>query len=290
MQGPGLPLRRLDAPVTTCLHNGRHHGAHRIMGMKTFGAIPWLNSIRSRLALLLLPALLGCAGTGPQPVQTPAVAARLPLRFDAADKARWEPILLPGKLRTAFQPMDHQGRRSLQADSSASASMLRQRLQIAPEQLGRLRFEWQVANLIEGADMRERDSEDSPVRLVLAFDGDRRQFSPRNAMLNELTRALTGEEMPYAVLMYVWSNDQPVGTVITNPRTDRIRKIVVESGSARLQQWLRYDRQITDDFVRAFGEPPQTLQSIAIMTDTDNTRGQTKAWYGPISLDSADRP
>lgn len=249
------------------------------------------------LAGACLSLLLGCAGPGvstdeaSKPAsQAPVVAQRLPLVFDAADKARWEPVLLPGKLRTAFQSIKHQGRPSLQAESRASASMLRQRVQIAPEQLGRLRFDWQVANLIEGADMRERDSEDSPVRLVLAFDGDRRQFSPRNAMLNELTRAITGEEMPYAVLMYVWSNDQPVGTVITNPRTDRIRKIVVESGAARLQQWLRYERQIAEDFERAFGEPPQALQSVAIMTDTDNTRGQTKAWYGPIVLEPAGRP
>ena len=55
--------------------------------------------------------------------------------------------------------------------------------------------------------MRERG--DSPVRLILAFEGDRSRFSAKNAMLSELTRALTGEDMPYATLMYVWSNHHP---------------------------------------------------------------------------------
>ena len=218
----------------------------------------------------------GCAGSPDKP-PAQAVPERLPLVFEADQKARWEPMLLPGKLRTAFTATQHDGRRSVMASAESSASMLRQRLRIAPEVIGRLRFDWQVANLIDGADMTQREQEDAPVRVVLAFDGDRSRFSARDAMLSELTRSLTGEPMPYAVLMYVWSNDQPVGTVIVNPRTERIRKIVVESGPARLRKWLHYERDVRADFERAFGELPHTLQSIAIMTDTDNTRGRTRA-------------
>ena len=226
-------------------------------------------------------ALLLAACAGPPVGEVPS---QLPLVFDAQDKMRWQPMQLPGKLRTAFRQTTHQQRDSVQADAVGSASMLRQKLRIAPEQLGALSFEWQVANLIEGADMTQRETEDSPVRVVLAFDGDRSRFSARNAMLSELARAITGEDMPYALLMYVWSNELPVGTVITNPRTDRIRKIVVESGPQRLRQWLRYERDIRTDFAQAFGEPPGPLQSIAIMTDTDNTQGRTQAWYGTIRL------
>ena len=257
-------------------------------------------ALRLLRAGLLVPVLglAGCAAlvtdptdaddaSGQRSVAPASVPTRLPLVFEADDKAAWEPMRLPGKMLTAFRATEHEGRRSVQARAEASASMLRQRLQVAPELLGRLQFAWQVANLIEGADMTQREHEDAPVRLVLAFDGDRNRFSARDALLNELTRSLTGEEMPYAVLMYVWSNDQPPGTVIVNPRTDRIRKIVVESGPARLRQWLHYTRDVRADFERAFGEPPQTLQSIGIMTDTDNTRGQTQAWYGTIVLEAA---
>jgi len=132
--------------------------------------------------------------------------------------------------------------------------------------------------------MAHRDSEDSPVRLVLAFDGDRSQFSPKNAMLSELTHALTGQPMPFATLMYVWCNQRPVNSVIHNPRTDRIRKIVVESGAGRLNQWINYERDIRADYEKAFGEPPGALIGIGIMTDSDNTRSQARAWYGPIAL------
>ena len=237
------------------------------------------------LALLLLLALGLAACSSVQQVSTEsAVPSQLPLVFDAQDKLRWEALHLPGKLRSAFR-LDQSGQRPvLLTDSAGSISMLRQKLRIDPGQLGHVHFEWRVDKLIEGADMTQRDTEDSPVRLVLAFDGDRSRFSPRNAMLSELTRSLTGEDMPYAVLMYVWSNDLPVGTVITNPRTDRIRKIVVESGPERLRQWLRYQRDVRADFEAAFGESPGVLKSIGIMTDTDNTRGRTQAGYGQIRL------
>ena len=228
----------------------------------------------------------GCATGSLEPPQAKSVVlTQLPLRFGPADKSLWEAVALPGKLRSAFRVEQRGDRLGLKTESAGSVSLLRQRVQIEPAHLGRLVFEWQVANLIEGADMTQRETEDSPARLVLAFDGDRSRWSAKNAMLSELTRALTGEDMPYATLMYVWSNQHPVGTVIVNPRTDRIRKIVVESGAGHLNQWQRYERNIAADFEKAFGEAPGALQGLAIMTDTDNTQGKTQAWYGEIRLD-----
>jgi hypothetical protein len=135
--------------------------------------------------------------------------------------------------------------------------------------------------------MALRDADDSPVRIVLIFEGDRDKFSPKNAMLSELARTLTGEELPYATLMYVWCNTRPAGSVIVNPRTDRIRKLVVESGTSKLQQWVDYERNIHADYRAAFGEAPGALIGIGIMTDSDNTRSSTKAWYGPVTLRAA---
>ena len=155
---------------------------------------------------------------------------------------------------------------------------------VPADQLGALKFSWYVPELITGADMGVREADDSPVRLVLAFEGDRSKFSARNAMLNELVRSLTHEEMPYATLMYVWCNHRPVESVIVNPRTDRIQKIVVESGPHQLQRWLDYERDIRADFEKAFGEAPGPLVAIGLMTDSDNTRTNTRAWYGNVQL------
>lgn len=196
----------------------------------------------------------------------------------------WYHYPLPGKKPTEFNFTRYNGRDAMAVHAQSSASMLRRKVHVIPAELGQIHFSWNVPDLIAVADMSQRDLDDSPVRVVMAFEGDRSRFSAKNAILNELTRALTGEEMPYAVLMYVWSKQRPIASVIHSPRTDRIRKLVVESGGARLHQWLDYQRDIAADFEAVFGESPGALVGIGIMTDTDNTQTTAKAWYGPLSV------
>lgn len=236
--------------------------------------------------------LAGCAtperAEGPMPESSPWAAASGspgPARRSAA----WRHFAFPGKKPTQFHYARVDGREAMAVTSSASASMLRQDVRIEPGELGSVVFSWKVPELIAGADLASRDADDSPVRVVLVFEGDRSRFSPRDALLAELARALTGEEMPYATLMYVWCNRTPPGTVITNPRTSRVRGLVLESGAARLNRWLDYERNVRADYELAFGEPPGALVGVAIMTDTDNTRATTHAWYGPVRLQAAHR-
>jgi hypothetical protein len=245
------------------------------------------------IALLAATAALlaGCASTPPsqdQVAQTPwARAASLPA--DGKPAAGWEHHSLPGKNPVTFAPVREDGRDALAATAVSAASYVRHKVRIEPAELDRIRFSWKVPELIAQADMAVRDSDDSPVRVILAFEGDRSRFSQRDALLSELTRSLTGEELPYATLMYVWCNKRAPGSVIRNPRTERIRKLVLESGPARLDRWLDYERDIRADFERAFGEPPGALVGVAIMTDSDNTRSTARAWYGPLRLTSARR-
>lgn len=199
----------------------------------------------------------------------------------------WQHYQLPGKQATEFSFAHKDGRRVAAAVANASASMLRQPVRVEAVDLGKIQFSWLVPQLIEQADMALRQSDDSPVRVVLAFEGDRSKFSMKNAMLSELSHAMTGEPLPYATLMYVWCNKRATGSVIINPRTDRIRKIVVQSGADGLSRWQDYERNIRADYEKAFGEAPGALVGIGIMTDTDNTRTQTRAWYGQLHLIAA---
>ena len=157
-------------------------------------------------------------------------------------------------------------------------------LRVEPKDLGNLKFSWKLPALIQYADMALRELDDSPVRVVLAFEGDRTKFSAKNAILSELAQLLTGEPMPYATLMYVWCNECEPEKIIVNPHTDRIRKLPLESGADKLNRWLDYERDVRADFLKAFGEEPGLLTSISIMTDTDNTKSVARAWYGPVSL------
>ena len=249
-----------------------------------YPSITW-GPLRALTAWVMLGVLCGCT--------TPPIVAEPTLErnsWDSAAISRWDGMQFPNKEATLYTldqqaPVDARGFRSaLRAQANASASMLHTSLNISPEELKHVHFSWLVPALIEGADMATRHGDDSPVRLVLAFEGDRGNFSAKDAALNELTRLITGKEMPYATLMYVWCNKRPVGSIIHNARTDRIRKIVIESGPQGLKQWRNYERDIRADFEAAFGEAPGALVGIGIMTDSDNTQSQTQAWYGKISL------
>ena len=231
--------------------------------------------------LVLAAVLTGCASV-PQTVPGPSQQPSLD-QHTKADTV-WKHQTLPGKRATHYAFTRKDSRDAVAATANASASLLRQSVNVGSVDLHHIKFSWLVPQLIENADLGDRDLADSPVRIVLAFEGDRSKFSVKNAMLSELSRALTGEPMPYATLMYVWCNTRPPGSVITSPRTDRIRKLVVESGAKNLNQWLDYDRDIRADFETAFGEAPAALVAVGIMTDSDNTKSTAHAWYGPVKL------
>lgn len=246
-----------------------------------------------RIFLLAFAALLaGCAAT---PARAPLSdtawgrASHMPAATSAGGAEEgWKHHPLPGKQEVQFVPVRQDGRDALAATAVSAASVMRHHVRVEPAGLANLRFSWKVPQLIADADLATREGDDSPVRVILAFEGDRSRFSTRDSLLSELMRSVTGEEMPYATLMYVWCNKRPAGTVIKSPRTDRIRKFVLESGARNLNQWLDYERDIRADYVKAFGEPPGALVGIALMTDSDNTKSTARAWYGPLQLGIAD--
>lgn len=148
----------------------------------------------------------------------------------------------------------------------------------------RLRFSWRVDRLIDEADLSDVDRSDSPARIIVAFDGDHARLTLRTRAMYELAETLTGERPPFATLMYVWDNRLPIETIVRSGRSDRVRKVVLESGSAHLGRWRAYERDIAQDYRRAFGEEPGRVLGIALMTDADNTQGVAEAWYGDIEL------
>ena len=236
---------------------------------------------------------LGLHDDADAPEVVPEVVDNAWTRFDITqqklpsppiDRPQWQHYRLPGKQASLYTFARLEGRDAMAVTATSSASLLRQKLRIESQELAHIKFSWKVPELITEADLAVRENADSPVRIVLAFEGDRSKLSAKNVMLSELAHTMTGEPLPYATLMYVWCNSRAPGTVITSTRSDRIRKVVVESGAKNINMWMDYERNIRADFEKAFGEVPGALVGIGIMTDSDNTRSTTRAWYGGISL------
>lgn len=233
--------------------------------------------------------LAGCA-TGPAisrkaaPLADTQAWAAASTMEGATTLGEWEHYVLPTKRATQFSANRRHGRDSMKAQAQSSASMLRRKLRIEPEALGSVQFSWLVERVIPKANMALSHADDSPVRVVLVFEGDRSKFSMRNAMLSEMAHAISGEPLPYATLVYSWCVHCTVGEVIKSPRTDRIRTKVIEAGEQSLGAWKDYERDIKADFEVVFGEPPGALIAVGVMTDADNTDSDATAWYGPLKL------
>lgn len=200
-----------------------------------------------------------------------------------ASREGWHEVRLPGKSTTRYAFAHKDGRPAIEARSEQSASMWRRRVSEGPAPR-EVRFSWWVQDLIADGSVADVAREDAPARLLLAFDGEVGRLPPRTRAMFDLAEALTGERPPYATLMYVWDAQAPLGSLVVNPRSDRIRKIVVDSGTQGLRSWREHRRRIDEDFRLAFGEEPGRLMAVALMTDSDNTRSQARTWYGPVEL------
>ena len=76
----------------------------------------------------------------------------------------------------------------------------------------------------------------------------------------------------------------PVGAIVENAYTDFAQMVVVESGAQKVGLWVSEERNIYEDYKRAFGEEPPLMNGVAIMTDTDNTKERATAYYGDIQF------
>jgi hypothetical protein len=196
----------------------------------------------------------------------------------------WHDVPLPGKRRTLYRWESLPEGRVLVAQADGSASMYRKRLARPADALPEVEFAWWAQSLPEGGDVSEVGSTDAAARVMFAFGGDHSKLSAGNQMMFELARALTGEAPPYAILAYVWDSVAPVGRLVVHPRSDRMRKIVVESGRDGLRQWKRYRRCLAADYRFAFGEAPGPLLAVAVMTDGDNTSSRLTTRYRDIAF------
>jgi hypothetical protein len=243
---------------------------------------------RGAIAALAAAALAGCAvepARPPEQIQLPAVG-----RFSSAKPgdvlpSGWRVWQLSGLKRpTEYRLVDHQGRTVVFARARSSASGLIFPISVDPREYPFLHWNWNVPALIHRADNTRRATEDSPARIVIAFDGDRSKLPLEERLFADQFRMFTKQEFPYAILMYIWENRAPVGTVIENLHTSRIRMVVADSGDANLGTWREETRNLYEDYRRAFGEEPGPIRSVAIMTDTDNTGEEAEAFYGDIAF------
>jgi hypothetical protein len=238
----------------------------------------------SRLCSLVSVSLVWLATVLPAAAQQPpGVVPFSSGKPGAAMPTGWEPVKITDQKKpTEYKLVENDGHTVLYAKADGAATGLAQRIPIDVDKWPVLSWRWKISRLIATADNSQARTEDSPVRLVLEFDGDKKKLSFSERAAFSLAESISGRESPYATLMYIWSNKAPVGTVIPNPRTNRVQMVVASSGAGGVGAWQELTRNVRDDYKRAFGEDPGRMTAYGVLTDTDNTGEAVEAWYGDI--------
>ena len=238
------------------------------------------------LALVAVLLAYGCA-------QAPPRGAEKVTAFSAASPGgaypgAWREVTF-SKFRkpTKYTLIDECGTTVVEAKADASSSGLAEPLDIDPHQYPWLTWRWKVPALIPGIDNTKRAADDAPARLEVSFDGDMKNVPLDDKVFFFQVKALTGLDMPYATLEYVWGDGAPPETVIVNTWTSRIRMLMLEVGSERAGQWVTETRNVYEDYKRAYGEEPGKITAVAIVTDTDATGEKSTGYYGDIAFLSA---
>lgn len=192
--------------------------------------------------------------------------------------------LAPHKNKTKYYLQNYLGKSVIHADAKSSASGLIVPLKAKDVSDLDLHWSWKALKNIPLSDNTEGHVDDAPLRIVLGFEGDKSKLSLKDQMAFELAKLISGHDLPYATLMYIWSEKNGVEQVITNKHISRIKAIVVDSGTKDLGQWRTHRRSIEADYKKAYGESPGKLIAVGIMTDTDNTKDEVQAKYGDIEF------
>jgi hypothetical protein len=156
------------------------------------------------------------------------------------------------------------------------------KIKIDPKEYPIVQWRWKVSNLLQKGDVTRKEGDDYPARIYIAFEYDPKKLEFFEKTKYQAARLLYGEYPPLGAINYIWESRAPKGTVVPNPFTDRVKMIVVESGGSMLNQWVSEERNIFEDYKKAFGDEPPAISGVAIMTDADNTGESAIAYYGDI--------
>jgi hypothetical protein len=194
----------------------------------------------------------------------------------------WKPLTFKKIPRhTSYEVVKDGGVTIVRAVSDASASGLIKPVMIDPKEYPIVRWRWKVDSVLQRSDVALKEGDDFPARLYITFEYDSDKVSFGKKLKFKAGQALFGD-IPIAALNYIWETKTPVGTIVENAYTDFAKMVVVESGTQKVGMWIDEERNIYEDYKKAFGEEPPMINGVAIMSDTDNTKEQATAYYGDI--------
>ena len=170
----------------------------------------------------------------------------------------------------------------VKAESNESASGLTKIIRFNPKEYPYLSWRWKVNKAIPGTDVTKKSGDDYAARIYVMFDYDVKDLPEAEQSRVGWYKFFNGKLPPLATINYIWANKADVGNIVSSAYTSRVKMVTLKNKDSALQKWHIEERNIYEDYKKAFGEEPKEVISLAIMTDTDNTSSMAESYFGDI--------
>ncbi|MGQ7847248.1 DUF3047 domain-containing protein [Granulosicoccus sp. 3-233] len=206
-----------------------------------------------------LPAafLIMCILSGPL-CATSNVSASL-------EKLGWKERSFSGN--SDYSLVEHQGTHAIRGHANASASALYRDKKTDLRKTPILSWQWQIRNIFDNPDERSRAGDDFPARVYVVY---KKGPFPWNTL----------------AINYVWSSGSSIGEHWGSAYTEKSHVVVLQSGEAKVGQWITEKRDVAQDFRTYFGVDVSKINGYAIMVDADNTGATATTWFADIRFDT----
>ena len=202
----------------------------------------------------------------------------------------WQAHGFPGsnKPLSRFDVVTIEGHRALRVRADKSYGNLQHDLPAIRIGAGTtLNLRWRLDKGLSGADLRQKNGDDVALRVCALFDMPTTHLGFFERTFLFAARRISDQYVPAATLCYIWDDKLPVGTLLPNAFTRRVRYIVLDSSGSPLQTWIEHERDLVKDFLSAFGEESETvppLIGLLVGADADNTEDSSLAYVRNLGL------
>lgn len=185
-------------------------------------------------------------------------------RFSQKNLENWQEKTFAGKTDYSFVEDENKGW-VLKADSHGTASGLFREMKVDISTTPYLNWSWKVETLPAVVDEQTREGDDYPARIYVIF---------KTGPWFWQTKALN----------YVWSSTYAVGETWSNAYTANACMVVVQSGRDLVGRWVGEKHNVKDDIASCFGIAVDTIDAVAVMSDSDDSKKEALAYYSDISF------
>jgi len=151
----------------------------------------------------------------------------------------------------------------LHLKSTKASFALEHGVDVDPQQMPYLTWQWKVTQLPAGGDFRRPSTDDQAAQVLVAFD-DRR------------------------VISYIWDSSAPKGSEQKSSYIPLVHvfAVVCESGGTEASRWIVESRNVSADYQRAYGKPTPHVKGLRLQINSQHTGTVAESYFSEVAFRS----